>query len=647
MQDRYRLLFDENPMAMWVFDIETLRFLEVNDAAIRQYGYTRQEFLSMTIRDIRPPDEVPALLEDLERARGSPHTIGLWRHRRKDGEVIDVEVSAHEFTYGGRTARLVLAHDVTARIRAERLRSVEYAVTRALAESWTLGEAAPKVLRSICEATGWELGEMWRVDSKANCLRWDGAWCLPGLGLDQFVSESRDLSIPPGGGLAGKVWATGLPSWIPDVRENQFTRRTQAAATGIHAAFAFPVQSRGHVAGVMAFFSRRVQDPDDAFLEMMQELGKRVGQFLEREEAERTFRESEARRAAILDTSLDPVIAMDHEGRIVDFNPAAERTFGYRRDEILGKPLGDTLIPPSLRDRHRQGLAHYLATGEGPVLGKRIELTALRKDGTEFPVELFIERIAGEGPPSFVGFARDLSGLKDMQRLIVEGERLAAAGKVASYVAHEINTPLTNIALLTATAAKRTKDPEILSRLEKINVQRRLTARFLQDLLGIARPLRLERIATDIRTVVEEALGQVDPYRKESVELRAELGDAPIPATVDPVRVQQVVVNLVKNALQATDRGSVTVRCEARSGAVVIVVTDTGQGIRKEDQAKLFQPFFTTKGQGEGTGLGLAFAKSVAAAHGGTIEMTSKEGRGSTFTLVLPTGSTHAAALGS
>jgi len=134
-----------------------------------------------------------------------------------------------------------------------------------------------------------------------------------------------------------------------------------------------------------------------------------------------TLRESEARRAAILDTALDSVIAMDHEGRIVDFNPAAERTFGYRRDEVIGKTLAETIVPPSLRESHRRGLARYLETGDGPVLGRRIELTGLRKDGTEFPVELAITRIAGE-PPAFVGFARDISAQKELESARRESE---------------------------------------------------------------------------------------------------------------------------------------------------------------------------------------------------------------------------------
>ena len=472
-----------------------------------------------------------------------------------------------------------------------------------------------------------------------------------------------------------------------------------------------------------------------------------------------TLRESEARRAAILDTALDSVIAMDHEGRIVDFNPAAEQTFGYRRDEVIGRTLAETIVPPSLRESHRRGLARYLETGDGPVLGRRIELTGLRKDGTEFPVELAITRIAGE-PPTFVGFVRDISarkdleagrreseerfqksfygspvamslsalpenrfidvnesflrlfgytreevightslelGLwrnpaarealvqkvrtgapirsvelslltktgqtrhviisietlalgprgallsaavditekKDLERRLLENERLAAMGRLTGYVAHEINTPLTNISLLAATAAKRSQDPEVVSRLEKINAQRRLIGSILQDLAGLTRPPPIQPVETDLRTIVDASLEQIEPYLHDGVELRREVGP-PVVADVDPRRIQQVLVNLTKNALQATSNGAVTVEVEDHGDTVALVVHDTGSGMPPDVLEKLFQPFFTTKPKEQGTGLGLAFAKSVVSAHGGTIDVASELGQGTTFTVVLP-----------
>jgi|GEM_PF-209352 len=130
----------------------------------------------------------------------------------------------------------------------------------------------------------------------------------------------------------------------------------------------------------------------------------------------RELRSSEARKTAILETALDCIITMDHEGKIVEFNPAAERTFGFRRDQVIGRELADFIIPPVLRERHRRGMAHYLATGEGPVLGKRLELPGLRADGTEFPVELAITRISTDGPPLFTAYLRDIAEQKQVEQ---------------------------------------------------------------------------------------------------------------------------------------------------------------------------------------------------------------------------------------
>ncbi|HYR39444.1 MAG TPA: PAS domain S-box protein [Methylomirabilota bacterium] len=133
-------------------------------------------------------------------------------------------------------------------------------------------------------------------------------------------------------------------------------------------------------------------------------------------------RENDDRMRAMLETALDCVITMDHAGKIREFNPAAERTFGYARSEAVGRELGELIVPPSLRDRHRRGLAHYLATGEGPAIGKRIELTAMRADGTELPVELAVTRIGSDSPPMFTGYIRDLSERKRTEAILA-GER--------------------------------------------------------------------------------------------------------------------------------------------------------------------------------------------------------------------------------
>ncbi len=147
------------------------------------------------------------------------------------------------------------------------------------------------------------------------------------------------------------------------------------------------------------------------------------------------LKRSEARKAAILDSALDGIVTIDHQGRITEFNPAAERIFGYHRDEVLGERMADVIIPPRLREQHLQGLARYLATGVAKMIGRHIELTAMRADGTEFPVELAITRILSDGPASFTGYLRDITdrrraheALRRSEAFLAEGQRLSLTG---------------------------------------------------------------------------------------------------------------------------------------------------------------------------------------------------------------------------
>jgi PAS domain S-box-containing protein len=154
----------------------------------------------------------------------------------------------------------------------------------------------------------------------------------------------------------------------------------------------------------------------------------------ERKRAEEELRQSEARKAAILDSALDGIVTIDHEGCITEFNPAAERTFGYRRDEVVGRNLADAIVPIALREQHRRGFARYLATGEARVLGRRLEMTAVRADGSEIPVEIAITRIPLDGPPSFTGYLRDITERKRAEEKLRRSEAFLAEGQHLSRV---------------------------------------------------------------------------------------------------------------------------------------------------------------------------------------------------------------------
>jgi PAS domain S-box-containing protein len=211
-------------------------------------------------------------------------------------------------------------------------------------------------------------------------------------------------------------------------KDDNFPRADPAAREGLHGAFGFPILLGDEVLGVLEFFSHQIKEPDADLLSTMSVIGSQIGQFIERKEAERAVLESEARKSAILEAALDCIITIDHEGTVLEFNPAAEQTFGYPRDEAIGKELAELIMPPTLRERHRAGLARYLATGEGPLLGQRFEFTGMRADRTEFPVELTVTRVDLPGVPRFTGFIRDITHRRAVEERLRESrERLRLA----------------------------------------------------------------------------------------------------------------------------------------------------------------------------------------------------------------------------
>jgi PAS domain S-box-containing protein len=316
-------------------------------------------------------------------------------------------------------------NDSTERVIADLKRSelrlaAQHAVSRVLSDSDTLAEATPRILEAVGESLGWEVGAIWEVDRAADVLRCVATWHAPGVEMTAFDDLTKESAFPRGVGLPGTVWETRTATWVEDVlQDGNFPRAPAAAKVGLHGALAFPIVLGREILGVIEFFSREIRRPDEALVEVMGSIGYQIGQFIERNEAEEEVRESEARKSAIVEGARDCVVTIDHEGRILEFNPAAERAFGYKREEVIGKDMAELIIPPSLRDRHRVAFTRQVETGESSILGQRLELTAMRADGSEFAVELTVSRIEVGGPPMFTAFLRDITESKR-----VEEERL-------------------------------------------------------------------------------------------------------------------------------------------------------------------------------------------------------------------------------
>jgi PAS domain S-box-containing protein len=289
----------------------------------------------------------------------------------------------------------------------------DVAVARILAESEVNESLYPRLLAAIGESLGWDFSAWWEAPVGDSTLRCIETWRSAALHDDDFERLSRRTVFARGEGLPGRVWATGEPAWIVDLAEDpNFPRASGAELAGLRSGFAFPVQSSRSALGAIELFAGAVREPDSELLQTMASLGSQLGQLIERRRAEHAVRESNERRRAILEAALDAVITIDEHGRVVEFNPAAERTFGYTRAEAIGRDMAELIVPPSLRARHRSAFDRLLRTGAPRMVDQRLELTGMRADRSEFPVELTITRIDLPGPPVFTGYMRDISDRK-------------------------------------------------------------------------------------------------------------------------------------------------------------------------------------------------------------------------------------------
>jgi PAS domain S-box-containing protein len=292
---------------------------------------------------------------------------------------------------------------------ARDLGRVEHAVARIVAETEQPVEVYDATLRAIGEALDWKLGAAWEVDPHDGCLRCVRTWHAGEQG-SEFEALSAALALAPGEGLPGRVLVDGQAAWIVDAPQDANFPRAQAARrSGLHAGFGFPLRSPRGVVGVMEFFAGELREPDARLLATMETLGSQVGQFVAGRRAAEEVRARESRLRAMLEAALDAVVTMDAAGNVIGWNHAAEAIFGYTASEADGREMAELIVPPHLRDAHRRGLARFLESGRGAVLDRRLELTGMRRDGSEFPVELTITRIALPGPPTFTGYLRDIT----------------------------------------------------------------------------------------------------------------------------------------------------------------------------------------------------------------------------------------------
>ncbi|MFO0887798.1 MAG: PAS domain S-box protein [Isosphaeraceae bacterium] len=617
---RYRSLFEANPHPMWVYDLETLAFLAVNDAAVAHYGYPRDEFLAMTIADIRPDEDVPRLLENLRhsRDRTGMDLAGIWRHRRRDGSLIDVEITSHRMGYAGRDAELVLAHDVTERLRAEaalraseeRFRTV---VDRAI-DPLFITDLEGRFLdtnQTACEVLGYTRDELLqmrvtdvdaeRVDNHLEPLLADVLEQSGATVTFETRHRRKDGTLLPVELRVGAVRLGDATRLVGVARDLTERKRIEAEIRSLNA-------------------------------------------DLERRVAARTA--ELAKLVNIVDASTDLIAIARPDGETDWANRAMEQVVGRHGPDGIRVRIADSHPPDSARLILQEGLPS--AARDGHWLG---ETEVVGRDGRIIPVSQLIlaHRGAGGEVEYFSTIMRDITERKRMELELARASRLK--DEFLASMSHELRTPLNGVLALSEALLEGVygqlgeAQAEVLRDVARCG---RHLLGLINEILDLSRieagHMELEPTPADLERLCRACLRMVqEDAQRKRLELRLAVRGVHAPVVVDERRVRQILLNLLSNAVKFTpEEGIITLEAagDADRGELVLSVDDTGIGIAAGDLDQLFVPFRQLDArlsrQFEGTGLGLALVRKLARLHGGDVEVESEPGRGSRFTVRLP-----------
>jgi PAS domain S-box-containing protein len=608
----FRYLFDQNPTPMWVYELGSLAFLEVNQAAIQNYGYTRAEFLGMRITDIRPPEDVPKLLDlTANRPAGLRH-VGKWRHRLRSGAVIDVDISSSTIEFGGRPAVLVVARDITQQAQAEaKLREVE-------ARFQALIQNAPFVTY-VKDTEGRYV--FYNRESER----------VFGIGSDQHIGKTiRDVTDPGFAALVNeqdrKVVATGEPMVV----EMRFPREVEYEWAMV---IKFPIRDEsGKIVGIGGF------DVDTT-------KQKRAEVALAASEAQRQATEQRFRRVFDL---VQEGIWIHVDGKIQFANPAAAKLFGAKSpEELIGMPVFN-IIHPDDRERAMERTRNLKDKLQPLPL---TEMRILGLDGKTRIGELQAAPFVQDGVLHVISSGRDVTAQRDAESRLHQAQKMDAVGQLTGGVAHDFNNLLTVIIGALDLDPHRIP-PEMRPAIEQAlraaergaALTHRLLAFSRQQML-VTRSVDFNRLIGDMDELLRRTLG-------EHVEIELRLAADLWPALADSGQVENSLLNLAINARDAMpDGGKLTIETSnvhldddyasnnaevAAGDYVMMAVTDTGTGMPADVLAHVFEPFFTTKEVGKGTGLGLSMIYGFAKQSGGHAKIYSEVGHGTTVRLYLP-----------
>lgn len=479
--------------------------------------------------------------------------------------------------------------------------------------------------------------------------------------VSAFGNKEKDgdlinpIFIELGKGVVGTVAKTGAPIIIDDISND--SRFTQEENQGL-SELAVPIMVDNEVIGVIDsvhierdFYSKDHLESLSTIANLTATKIKKAISEEQRNFAELALQESEAKLRSVIDSAMDAVITIDEFGCITEWNVQAEALFGYSREDAINNTLSEMIVPETYREAHDRGMAHFLKTGEGPVLNKRIEIVGLHRTGEIFPIELSIVPIQTNDQYYFSAFIRDIRERKKVEKememaLEKERELRELKSKFVSMTSHEFRTPLTtiksNIELLDYFLKKNNldEDPKARRNIDRIESQIERLNILMNDILMIGKleagkiPFNPEAIL--LSEICKRIISQLstDIGKENSIELKLIGKEKEV--EVDPHIYEHIITNILSNSLKYSDAGKpIDLILDFKPDHINCSVQDRGIGISKEDQKQLFESFFRADNVGaiQGTGLGLSIVKQFVEMHKGEIKVESEIGVGTTFTI--------------
>jgi PAS domain S-box-containing protein len=388
-----------------------------------------------------------------------------------------------------------------------------------------------------------------------------------------------------------------------------------------------------------------IQDGESIFVGIVHDL-------TERERVGKALREGAARLKAVVETAVDGVILIDARGRVLMFNPACEKLFKFQADEIIGQNV-KMLMPAPYRAEHDGYLQNFNQTRVRKIIGIGREVTGQRKDGSTFPMDLSVGEAIQDGESIFVGIIHDLTGRKKTEEQLVQAQKMETVGQLSGGIAHDFNNLLTVIVGNSEFLGDQLEDrPDLRQLADDIGRAGERGAELTQRLLAFSRRQMLSPVEIDCNELLESIHKLLRRTMREDIEIKLDF-DSDIPrAFADPAQLESAILNLALNAQDAMAAGGrLTIATagasldddyqalhpEVRLGDyVLIAVTDTGEGMRKEVLDRVFEPFFTTKQVGKGSGLGLSMVYGFVKQSNGHVSIYSEVGLGTTVRMYLP-----------